>query len=243
MSAVLERVKPACTSDIPQKTGKSVATIEQFLLQHPVGKPILAIGAGSFRVNFHTVACPECGSPNLLRHYCVKTLAVVKSNDRLDYAQHRAQLATMDGIALAKEFIDSSLWITASARGQYIGLDMLYMPFSKWISQSNAIVASRISSQLSAGGDVLPQVAAFRAGNDANGHKCLRAVCRHCDISLSISDSCGPIRLSFTLQGQDGEKVMLPWALAVGGHSGVALVGQQALQAHQTNSLSSTVLV
>ena len=124
--------------------GKSVATIEQYLEQHPAGEKILAIGAGPYRVNFHTVACPECGGFNLLRHYCVKTLAMVKSSDRLDYAQQRVQLAAMDGIALAKEFIVSPLWITTGRRGQFIGFGTLYLPFPKWISEGNAIMASRI---------------------------------------------------------------------------------------------------
>ena len=133
----------------------------------------------------------------------------------------------MDGIALAKDFIASPLWITTGERGQFIGLGTLYLPFPKWVSQSNAIVDRRIN-ELSASGDVLPPVAAFTAGNDASGRKCLRAVCQHCNTSLSISDSCGPIRFSFTLQGQDGEKGLMRWPLAVGGLSMVDLIGQQA---------------
>ena len=69
----MKRAEQAWTTNIPQKTGKSVTTIEQFLLQHPAGEQILVIGAGPYRVNFQIVNCFECSGANLLRHYCVKT--------------------------------------------------------------------------------------------------------------------------------------------------------------------------
>ena len=214
------------TTDGPQTLEKSVATIEQFLLKHPSGEQILAIGAGPFRVNFYPMVCANCGNENLVRQYCAKTLAIVKFEDHETGDDGRSALAAMDTIALALAFHASTLWITPDKRGEFIGLGLLYMPFAQWVSQSNAIVARRIN-ELSASGDVLPPVATFMAGQDASWRKCLRAVCRHCNtsLSISISDSCGPIRFSFTLQGQDGEKVMLPWPLAVGGLSVVDLIG------------------
>lgn len=225
MSAVLERSAPACTTDISKNVGKSVATIEQFLLQHPPGEPILAIGSGSYRVNFHSVICSDCGGENLHRHYCVKTLAMAESSDRLDHAQQRAQFGAMDGIALAKEFIASPLWITTGERGQFIGLGTLHLPFPKWVSQCNAIVARRIED-LACDGKQFPPVAAVVRGNDSSGRKCLRALCRHCNAALSMSPGCGPIRFSFTLHDLDGEKAMLPWLILAGNLSNVVLTVQ-----------------
>ena len=187
---------------------KSIVPVEQFLSRwqgkEPPHLPLLAVAAGAYRVNFRFVNCIDCGGANLLRHYCVKSLAIVRSSDQLGCAQQCVQLAAMDGVALAKEFMNSPLWIASRERGTFIGLGTLYLPSPKWISDCNAIVAIRIE-ELAGAGEEFPPVAAFIARHDEGGRKCLRAVCRHCNSSLSISDSSGPIHFSFTLRDLDGE--------------------------------------
>ena len=190
--------------------------IEAFLQSRAVDEPVLAIGAGPYRLNLHEAPCPACSSVHLLRHYGAKTLALVEASADATLEDRAARLAGMDSIALALEFIAARTWITAGGRGRFVGLGSLYIKPPRSMADCNAAVAVRLEG-LRAAGQEVPPVAGFAAGLDGAGRKCLRLVCRQCGGLMPTDGFDTGItspRFSFNLSLK-GETALFNWPLLV----------------------------
>ena len=205
-------------------------TIQDFLQSMAADEPVLAIGAGPYRLNLHEAPCPACSSVHLLRHYGAKTLALVEASADATLEDRAARLAGMDSIALALEFIAARTWITAGGRGRFVGLGSLYIKPPRSMADCNAAVAVRLEA-LRAAGQEVPPVAGLAGGLDSAGRKCLRPVCRQCGGQIDsdgFETGRSAPRFSFTLT-LNGDTALFNWPLLVRRLTAVDLAGLAAL--------------
>lgn len=203
--------------------------IEEFLQSLSPDEPVLPIGAGPYRLKLHEVPCPACSSVHLLRHYLAKTLALGGAGADDGLEGRAAQLAGMDSISLAQEFIASRTWITAGGRGRFVGLGAMYIKPPRSMADCNAALAVRLEA-LRAAGQEVPPVAGFVAELDGAGRKCLRPVCRQCGELMQtdgFETGRSAPRFSFTLT-LDGETALFNLPLLVRGLTAVDLSGMAA---------------
>lgn len=217
-------IATTATATMVASTDWRAAKIEDFLETLASDEPVLAIGAGPYRLNLHETPCPACSSVHLLRHYCAKTLALIDIAADDAPEDQAARLSNMDSIGLAQEFIASRTWITAGGRGRFVGLGAMYMKPPRSMVDCNAAVAVRLEGLRAAGHEV-PPVAGFAGGLDGAGRKCLRAVCGQCGVGIEADGFeavKSPPRFSFNLT-LAGETALFSWPLLVRGLTAVDL--------------------